>query len=196
MNRFRRTGLVLCCCFVLVTVGPIAGAAQRSPAAASQSPIAGQSPAASQTEFDGGAQPASACFGGAGTEFVIGSANETHIWIRLHAGPLTDSGWALGGELIGSTGGNSIVEVIAGVQFVGDGFLDLLSSPAESVELISGFDFQLPMLEGMTGEFTESGAMEHNESSAEDSSTGNGSTDGGEAPDDRDDDSRFEMLRC
>lgn len=89
---------------------------------------------------------------------------------------------AIGGELIGSTGGDSIVEIVAGVQFVGDGVFDLLSSPVESFEPVSGFDFRLPMLEGMTGAFTEGGPDE----------AGDGSSGDGE---DRDD-GRFEMLRC
>lgn len=185
MERFRRLGTVLLCSLVLLTSGPIAGAAQGATAGAT-----GHAAVPAQTDVDGGAQAATACFDGAGTEFVIGPPDGTHIWVRLHLGGLTDSGWAFGGELIGSTGGNSIVEIIAGVQFVGDGFFDLLSSPGDAFELIKGFDFQLPMLEAMTGEFTASGA--------DGSSDGNesGETDGSGVDEADAAESRFEMLAC
>ena len=175
MERSRRTGLVALFCVALLMVGPTAGAAQQSSA------IAGQSPFASQTEVDGGAQPATACFDGAGSEFFIGPPDGTHIWVRLHAGGLTDSGWSIGAEMIGSTDGASIVEIVAGIKYDGDGFLDALTSPIESFELVKGFDFQLPMLAAMTGEFTDGG-----------SDGGDGAEDG----DARAGDSRFEMLRC
>ena len=191
MGRVRRTGLVLCLCLAILTVGPVAGAAQQS------STVADGSPAASQTEMEADGQQASACFDVGGTEFVIGSSDETNIWVRLHAGPFTDSGWAIGAEMIGSTGGTSIVEVVAGIQFVGDGFLDLLSSPGESVELISGFDFQLPMLE------MASNGLGADEVAGNDTGTENESEDSAENEsedeqrgDERVDDSPFEMLRC
>ena len=186
MESVRRTILVVFCCLALLTVGPIAGAAQGSPAGG-----ADHITAPAQTDVDGGAQPVSACFTGAGTEFIIGPTDATHIWVRLHLGGLTDSGWAFGGELIGSTGGESIVEIIAGIQFVGDGFFDFLTSPVDSFELVSGFDFQLPMLEAMTGEFTETGTDSANESSTDEGANGRGDGESDGAAD-----SRFEMLRC
>ncbi|MDS0477845.1 hypothetical protein [Natrinema sp. 1APR25-10V2] len=101
---------------------------------------------------------------------------------------LTGSGWSIGAELIGSTNGNSIIEVVAGIQYVGDGFLDLLSDPVGSFDLVQGFDFQLPMLEnvgvGETGSDRSGGE------------TGNQSTDGDESRDARSNDSPFELLRC
>ncbi|NUC73146.1 hypothetical protein HTZ84_12620 [Haloterrigena sp. SYSU A558-1] len=190
MGRVRRTGLVVCCCLAILTVGPVVGAVQQSAA------VADGSPAASQTEVDADGQ-ASACFDAGGSEFVIGSSDGTNIWVRLHAGPLTDSGWAIGAEMIGSTGGTSIVEVVAGIQFVGDGFLDLLSSPGESVELISGFDFQLPMLE-MASSGLGAGEVAGNDDGAENESedgAANESEDG-QYGDERAADSPFEMIRC
>ena len=196
MERVPRIGIVCCCCLILLTTGPIVGTAQPSAAgesAATSASVVADGSTADQSEFDGGAQSASACFDGAGTEFVIGPPDGTHIWVRLHVGPFTDSGGALGAELIGSTGGNSIIEVIAGLQFVGDGFLEFLSSPGESVELVSGFDFQLPMLEAMTGEFTERGPSGADDG---DGTANNSSAEGGEERGGHASDSRFQMLRC
>lgn len=182
MRRVRRTGLVVCCCLAILIVGPAVGAAQQS------STVADGSPVASQTQVDVDGQ-ASSCFDAGGAEFVIGSSGGTNIWVRLHAGPLAGSGWAIGAEMIGSTGGHSIVEVVAGIQFVGDGFLDFLSSPGESVELISGFDFQLPMLE------MASSGLGADEVAGNDDGAENESEDG-QHGDERDADSPFEMIRC
>lgn len=169
--------LVLCCLVVLATV-PVATVAQ-------------QSPSQIGTAADSSGQPVSTCFTGSGSEFTIGSENGTHIWVRLHAAMLTDSGGSVGAELVGSTGGSSIVEVIAGFQYVGDGLRDLLTSPADSIDLVSGFDFQLPMLENAT---TGLGAEPTQ-------SNGNQSDSGEEATTDSDgetteSDGHFEMLRC
>ncbi|OLZ41533.1 hypothetical protein A6E15_11310 [Natrinema saccharevitans] len=52
--------------------------------------------------------------------------------------------------MIGSLEDRSIVEVVAGIECVGDGFFDLFDSPGEAFDLVSGFGFQLPMLENAT----------------------------------------------
>ncbi len=103
---------------------------------------------------------------------------------------LTGSGWSIGDELIGSTNGDSIIEVVAGIQYVGDGFLDLLSDPVGSFELVQGFDFQLPMLENVGTGMDETG---NDRSGGE---TGNQSADGDQSQTTRPDDSPFELLRC
>ncbi len=166
------------CCIAFLAVAPVATTAQQA------SP-----PLQSAGETNG--QPASTCFTGEGSEFTIGSDDGAEIWVRLHAGPLTGSGWSLGAEMVGSLEDQSIVEVVAGIEYVGDGFADLLSDPGESFDLVSGFDFQLPMLEDAT---TGLG----NESTA---GTGNESTAGDESTSEREereaaDDGRFELLRC
>lgn len=136
MERARRTGVIALCCFALLAAGPAVGAAQQSaPTAVSQA-------AAGPAE-----QSESTCFDGAGSEFTLGDENGTHVWIRLHAGTLTDSGSEFGGELIASNGGPPIIESVAGVEYVGDDLSDLLTSPLESFEWTGGFEFQLPMLE-------------------------------------------------
>ncbi|ADB59797.1 hypothetical protein Htur_0902 [Haloterrigena turkmenica DSM 5511] len=191
MERVRRTGLVVCFCLAILIVGPVAGAAQQSAA------VADGSPAASQPKVDADGQQATACFDAGGTEFVTGSADGTNIWVRLHAGPLTGSGWAIGAELIGSTGGTSIVEVVAGIQFVGDGFLNLLSSPGESIELISGFDFQLPMLEmASSGLGADEAAGSDGGAENESGDSAANESDDGQRGDQRASDSPFEMIRC
>ncbi|QCS43270.1 hypothetical protein [Natrinema versiforme] len=168
--------LVLCCLVLLATV-PVATLAQQSP-----SPVGNGA--------DSSGQPVSTCFTGSGTEFMIGAENGTHIWVRLHAAMLTDSGGSIGAELAGSTGGSSITEVVVGFEYVGDGLRDLLTSPADSIDLVSGFDFRLPMLENvMTGLSAESTQSDGDRSNGEEGTTG---SDGETA----ESDGRFEMLRC
>ncbi|ELY70234.1 DUF7332 family protein [Natrinema versiforme] len=168
--------LVLCCLVFLATV-PAATVAQQSPA-----PVGNGA--------DSSGQSISTCFTGSGTELTIGSENGTHIWVRFHAAMLTDSGGSVGAELVGSTGGSSIVEVIAGFQYVGDGLRDLLTSPADSIDLVSGFDFQLPMLENATtGLGAEPSQSDEDQSDGE----GTGTRSDGAATES---DGRFELLRC
>ncbi|OLZ41534.1 hypothetical protein A6E15_11315 [Natrinema saccharevitans] len=74
-----------------LTVGCIALLAA-APAAAT----AGQSTPTLQTAGEADGQPVSTCFTGEGSEFTIGSDDGAEIWVRLHAGPLTGSGWSIG----------------------------------------------------------------------------------------------------
>lgn len=141
MERARRTSVILLCGLALLAAGPAVGAAQQS------APIA-----VSQAAVDSAEQPEPTCFDGAGSEFTLGDENGTHVWIRLHAGTLTDSGSEFGGELIASNGGPPIIESVAGIEYVGDGLSDLLTSPLESFEWTGGFEFQLPMLETASNE--------------------------------------------
>ncbi|QLG50789.1 DUF7332 family protein [Natrinema halophilum] len=173
------TVVVLCCIVLLFTI-PISATTVR---ATTQERNAADSPE----------QPATACFDGAGATYIVGSESGTHIWIRLHAAMLTDSDGAIGAELIGSMDGTSIVEIVVGLQYVGDRILDLLS-PADSFELIHGFDFQLPMLEA---------AMDFGPDDEQSSRSTGGESGGNESSADAGtnrqahaEDSRFELLRC
>lgn len=87
------------------------------------------------------------CFSGDGTAFTVGSEDDTHIWIRLHAAMLTDSGGSFGAELTGSTEEDRIIEVLVGADHVGDGILSTVTSPLKSFDLVGGFDFQLPIFD-------------------------------------------------
>lgn len=166
------------CCIALLAA-PIATASQ-------------QSAPRVQNATDSTDQPVTTCLSGAGTSFTIGSANGTHIWFRLHAAMLTDSGGSIGAELTGSTGGTSIIEVVAGLEYVGDGFLDLLTSPIDSFDVVSGSDFQLPMLENVS---TGLGNEQPSQSDA-DQSGDERSADDSDGTETGSDASPFEMLRC
>lgn len=166
MIALRRMSLpVTCmlCCLVLFAAVPITTATQ-------------ESSARDQIAADSNGQSVSTCFTGGGHAFTIGSEEGTHIWVRLHAAMLTDSGGSVGAELVGSTGGSSIIEVMAGFNYVGDGFLDLLTSPTDAFDLVHGYGFQIPVLD--IGPETENGA-------SSDAATTHSS-----------DDSPFEILRC
>ncbi|WP_408958317.1 hypothetical protein [Natrinema sp. 74] len=191
MERARRTRIVAIalCCLLLFAHIPVATATPQSISSVqNESDTSGAS--------DAPEQRVSTCFAGSGTEFTIGAENGTNIWIRLHAAMLTESGGAIGAELVGSTNGNSVIEVVAGIQFVGDGLLDLFSEPMASFELVKGFDFQLPMLEnigtGLTQAENSLSAGGTSNQSADDS----GERDGDESRHARSNDSPFELLRC
>lgn len=178
----RRMGyvVVVCCCVAVLTVAPVAAAAQGPPPRI-------QNATSSDTNSNG--QPVTTCFSGSGTEFIVGSENSTRIWIRLHATVLTGSGGSIGAELAGSTTENSIIEVVAGLEYVGGGFLDLLTSPTDSFAVVKGFDFQLPMLNGVsTGLGADESAGSENDQSTTDEQSAADETGA--------DDSPFEMLRC
>lgn len=97
-------------------------------------------------------QSASTCLSGAGSSFTVGSEDGAQIWIRLHLAGLTDSGGSFGAELTGSTANYRITEVMAGVEYTGDGFWDFVTSPIDSYKPVSAFDLQLPMFNTvMTG---------------------------------------------
>ena len=179
----RRTSfvaVVALCCVVFLTVAPIATAAQ-------------ESSADNRTATDSTGQPVSTCFTGAGHTFTIGSADGTHIWVRLHAAMLTDSGGSVGAELVGSTGGSSIIEIVAGFEYVGNGLLETLTSPADAFEIVHGFDFQLPMLENAMDSGIGTDGASGNEPNG--SATAR-SADGGDGRESNADDGPFEMLRC
>ncbi|ELY59921.1 DUF7332 family protein [Natronolimnohabitans innermongolicus] len=184
MAGARRTGIgiaVVClCCLALLAVGPVAGAGSVQPTVsnASDEPV-------SSSEV----QPASTCFDVSGASFTIGSEDGTHIWLQFHAGPLTDSDWAFGAEMIGATEDASIVELLAGVEYVGDGVFDLVSSPIDSFDLRYGFEFQLPMLESAT----DVDPMDPDDELDGDDRDDDGTED---SEPDADRDSRYELLDC
>lgn len=95
-------------------------------------------------------EAAGGCFSGDGTSFVIGSEDDTHIWVRLHLGLFTGSGGSVGVELTGSTDRYRVVETVAGVDYAGEGVLGAVTSPLESFQAVGGFELQLPMLETAT----------------------------------------------
>ncbi|WP_254764233.1 DUF7332 family protein [Natrinema marinum] len=191
MVRARRTrvlAVALCC---LILFAPIATATQQSGSQA-------QNESNTSTANDAAGQRVSTCFTGSGTEFTIGAEDGTNIWIRMHAAMLTGSGWSIGAELVGSTNGNSIIEVVAGIQYVGDGFLDFLSDPVGSFDLVQGFGFQLPMLENVGTGIGETGTDRSGGETGNQSAEGSESADGDESQNaqSRSDDSPFELLRC
>lgn len=164
------------CCIALLAVSPVAA-------------TAGQSTPMLRTAGEADGQPVSTCFTGEGSEFTVGSDDGAAIWVRLHAGPLTGSGWSIGAEMVGSLEGQSIVEVVAGIEYVGDGFLDIFDNPGEAFDLVSGFGFQLPMLENAAADLGSASSGDGTEA------TGDGQT---AARESRavGDDSPFELLRC
>lgn len=182
MVRPRRTSFIAVltiCCIALLAVAPLATTAH-------------QSVPRVQTATDSNGQSVSTCFSGEGTSFTIGSDDSTQIWVRMHAGPLTGSGWSIGAEMAGSTDGVSIIEVVAGIEYVGDGFFDFLTSPVDSFELVSGFDFQLPMLENATTGLGDGSSADENESAGTEANESAQSADSHESTAD----GPFEMLRC
>lgn len=142
------------------------------------------------------------CLTGDGSSFTVGSDDGTHIWIRMHVAALTDSGGSFGVELTGSTEDERIIEVVVGLNHVGDGFLDTLTSPASSYDLVGGFDFELSIFDDVSPDIdngeTPGFDDEDDESDGESAAESDGEEPEGEAERDREDaeDSPFELLDC
>lgn len=166
------------CCIALLAVVPVAA-------------TAGQSTPTHQAAGETSGQSVSTCFTGEGSDLTIGSDDGARIWIRFHAGPLTGSGWSIGAETVGSLEGQSIVEVVAGIEYVGDGFFDLFDDPGESFDLVSGFGFELPMLQDVSTGLGNASSGADAESTAD-----NESAPEREERETAGNDGRFELLRC
>lgn len=132
------------------------------------------------------------CLSGAGAPFTVGSDDDTYVWIRLHVLELTDSGGSFGIELTGSSDGERIIEVVTGLEHVGDGILDTVTSPVGSYELVGGFEFELSIFDDATPDINGDGTPGFDESENE-------STDAGTEEPDRGPESAdgpFELLDC
>ncbi|GEM_PF-4815159 len=132
------------------------------------------------------------CLSGAGTPFTVGSDDDTYIWIRLHVLELTDSGGSFGVELTGSNDGERVIEVVTGLEHVGDGILDTVTSPVGSYELVGGFEFELSIFDDATPDIDGDGTPGFD-------GPENESTDAGTEESDRDSESAdgpFELLDC
>lgn len=196
MALSRGTGLLVCCCIAVLAAGMTVGVA-----AGSGTGTATAATPSAADDADEAEQPATACYDTGGAAFTIGSSDETHIWLQFHAATVTDSGGAVGVEMIGATETASIVELVVGADHVGDGVVGTLSSPADSFDAVTGFDFQLPMLEDAQEDLENAfdpdddsddtdGEVDEGEDESESES------DGSASEGDTDDDSRYELLEC
>ncbi|APW99866.1 hypothetical protein CHINAEXTREME_19745 [Halobiforma lacisalsi AJ5] len=154
MSHSRRTAPLLTVgllCLLALLAGPAVAAGDAVDAGSSDrlAENVGQvDEAEAEADANATARETQGCFTG-GSSFTIGSSDDTHIWVRLHLGPLTDSGTAFGGELVGSAEGAATIEVAAGAEYVADGVGALASDPLEAFAVVTGFEFRLPVFDDL-----------------------------------------------
>lgn len=179
MSRARRTATLLAVS-ALCLAGVLAGPAVAVGGDSSEGIAGAPTPATDSTDVPnaGNVQNlrdesrSQGCFGAGGSSFTIGSSDDTHIWVRLHLGPLTDSGTAFGGELVGTAQDAATVEVAAGAEYVGDGVGALVADPLEAFVVITGFEFRLPVFDDLG-----SAGLEDDQTPTVDTTAENGSSD-------------------